>query len=212
MALTDILSGAVDFAASLLRSSVAMDVVAITGPGFGSMFSAARPLTASVYEDAKLMEHPLETGALIADHIVFQPIEIDLPMACVGEIAYRSTYAAIRGAFNAGLLLTVRTRTGSYPNMVIMEIPHEETPSAFDAIIIRIRLREARFVSPKSGLSTSQTQNPAQSSTVNRGNQQTTAASAPQTAQASNAVSQSGSGPAPSTQGSTLHQWFGGGA
>lgn len=208
MALTDVLSGAASLAFSLLRPSVAVDVVAIMGPGFSPMFSAARPLTASVYEDAKLMEHPLETGAVIADHIVFNPTEIDLPMACVGELAYRSTYATIRGAFNAGTLLTVRTRTGVYSNMVIMEIPHEETPNAFDAITMRIRLREARFVTPKTGLAPAQVQDPAQSSTVNRGNQQTTAATAPQAAQASSTMSQSGAGPAPSPQGSTLYQWF----
>lgn len=212
MALTDVLSGAANLAFSLLRPSAAVDVVAIMGPGFGSVFSAARPLTASVYEDAKLMEHPLETGALITDHIVFGPIEIDLPLVCVGEVAYRSTYAAIRGTFNAGTLLTIRTRTGMYSSMVIMEMPHEETPNAFDAITINLRLREARFVSPKSGLAADQVQNPAQSSTVNRGNQQTQAASAPQTAQATSTMSQSGAGPAPSPQGSTLHQWFGGGA
>lgn len=208
MALTDALSGFANLAVSLLRPSVAQDVVAILGPGFAPVFSSARPLTASVYEDAKVMEHPLETGAIIADHIVFQPVEIDLPMACVGEVAYRSTYAAIRGAFLAGTLLTVQTRTGTYPSMVLMEMPHEETPNAFDAITLRLRLREARFVTPKTGLSTDQVQNPAQSSTVNRGSQQTTAASTPQAAQATSAMSQSGAGPTPSPKGSTLHQWF----
>lgn len=211
MALQDVLSGAANLAMSLLRPSVAQDVVAVLGPGFIPLFSAARPMTATVYEDARVMEHPLETGAVIVDHIVFRPVEIDLPMVCVGEIAYRSTYAAIRGAYAAGLLLTVRTRTGMYPSMVITELPHDETPNAFDAVTLRLRLREAKFVTPKTGLSADQVQSPQQTSTVNRGNQQTSPASAPQTAQAANTMSQSGAGPTPSPKGSTLYQWFGGG-
>lgn len=211
MALTDVLTGVAGTALSLLRPTAALDVVAVLGPGFSPIFGAARPLVASVFEDARIMEHPLETGAVIADHIVFQPTEIDLPLACVGELAYRSTYAAIRGAFHAGLLLTVSTRTGIYPNMVIVEMPHEETPNAFNAVMLRVRLREAKFVTPKTGLSTDQTQNASQSSTVKRGNQQTSTPNASQSQQATNTASQSGAGPTPSPKGSTLYQWFGGG-
>lgn len=210
MALTDVLSGAVNLARTLLTPSKAVDVVAITGAGFAPMFSAARPLAASVYEYADVMEHPLETGSLIADHIVFKPVEIELPLLCVGEAAYRSTYAAIRTTYSAGTLLTIRTRTGSYPNMVITDLPHDETPSEFNAISIRLRLREARFVTPKQGLASDQVKNPAQASTQNRGTQQTSTASASTTGRAGAAYSQSGAGPTPSPAGSTLYQWYSG--
>lgn len=210
MALTDVLSGGANLARSLIVPSKSVDVVAITGAGFLPLFSAARPLTASVYEFADVMEHPLETGSVIADHIVFKPVEIDLPLLCVGEVAYRSTYAAIRTVYAAGTLLTIRTRTGSYPNMVITDLPHDETPDAFNAIAIRVRLREARFVSPKTGLSASQVKNPAQASTTNRGNQQTMAANASMSARAGTAYSQSSAGPTPSPAGSTLYQWYSG--
>ena len=209
MAITDILSGAVDLARGLLLPSLSVDVVAITSAGgFGQMFAQARPLVADVYEMADLMEHPLETGSVIADHIVFRPVEIELPLMCVGELAYRSTYAALRQTFKAGTLLTIRTRTGSYPNMVITDLPHDETPDEFNAISIRLRLREARFVTPKQGLASDQVANQSQSSTQNRGTQQTSAAGASTTGQAGTAYSQSGAGPTPSPQGSTLRQWY----
>ena len=208
MALTDVLSGTLNLARSLISPSKAVDVVAITGAGFAPLFSAARPLTASVYEFADVMEHPLETGSVIADHIVFQPIEIELPLLCVGELAYRSTYAAIRTTYAAGVRLTIRTRTGSYPNMVITDLPHDETPDAFNAIAIRLRLREARFVTPATGLSSEQVANPSQASTQNRGTQQTTAAGPTTAARASSSYQQSGAGPSPSPQGSTLRQWY----
>lgn len=205
MALQDVLSGAVNLARSALTPTKAMDVVAITGAGFAPMFTAARPLTASVTELADIMEHPLETGAVIADHIVFQPVEIDLPLLCVGEFAYRSTYAALRATFQAGTLLTVRTRTGSYPNMVITDLPHEETPEVFDGIAIRLHLREARFVTPKTELAQDQVKNPAQASTVTKGAQQTSAPNTAAATKAADAASSSASGAQP--QGSTLYRW-----
>lgn len=194
MAITDILSGAASLGRSLLTASRAVDVVAILGSGFAPMFAQARPLMAEVFEYADLMEHPLENGAVIADHIVFQPIEIELPLLCVGEAAYRSTYAAIKGAFTSGQLLTVQTRTDTYANMAITDLPHEETPEQFDAIAIRLKLREAKFVTPRSELSQADTKNPAQSSTVNRGNQQTTPTSSASAGKAGDAYKRSGGG------------------
>ena len=207
MAITDILSGAVDLARGLLLPSLSVDVVAITSAGgFGQMFAQARPLVADVYEMADLMEHPLETGSVIADHIVFRPVEIELPLMCVGELAYRSTYAALRQTFKAGTLLTIRTRTGSYPNMVITDLPHEETPDSFDAISVRLRLREARFVTPKSGLSSKQVKNQSQASSAKRGSQQTTSTNAATGSKATSAANDSGAGATPS--GSTAYKLY----
>lgn len=209
MAITDVLTGAINIGRSLLASTRAVDVVAITGAGFAPLFSSARPLVATVHETAALMEHPLETGALIADHIVFDPIEIDLPCIIVGELEYRNTYALIKAAFRAGTILTIVTRTGSYPNMVLYEMPHEETPASFDAVGMTLRFREANFVIPKTGLSQAQTKDAKQSSTVNRGAQQTSAANAPTSTKAANAYGQSGEGGV-SPGGSTLYHWYSG--
>jgi len=194
MAITDILSGAVTLARSIAGPTRAVDVVAIVGGGFSPVFSQARPMSATVYELAELMEHPLETGSVIADHIVHKPIEIELPMICTGAAAYAATYAAIKSSFLSGELLTVITKTGSYSNMVIADMPHDETPSAIDAISIRIRLKEAKFVTPRSELMQSQTADAKQSSTVNRGTQQTTQTTAANQNKATSTVSESGAG------------------
>jgi len=179
MALTDIVLGGLSVARSLIRSSKALDVVMITGEGFVPLFPLARPLTASVYETSELMEHPLEAGSVIADHIVNTPIEINLPMVVVGDDAYRSTYQAIRAVYKAGMILTVVTKTGSYPSMCLMEMPHEENPDHDNAILIDLRFREARFVQPQSGALTSkQTKDAKQTSTAPRGAQLTKAANA----------------------------------
>lgn len=206
MALNDILSNAVTIGRSLLGPSRALDVVAILGPGFAPIFPAFRPLIASVAESAVLMEHPLETGALIADHIVFDPMEVELPGIIRGELEYRSTYALLRSTFQAGTLLTVVTRTGSYPNMVIYEIPHEERPQSFDAVEMSIRLRHANFVKPQStSMSQAQVKDAKQSSTVAKGAQQTTTTNAAKSTAAASSYEASGAGAKPT--GSKLYQW-----
>lgn len=206
MALTDIITGVANIGLSLLRPTAAIDVVAILGPGFSPLFALARPLVAQVYEDAKLMEHPLEMGSVIADHIVIEPMEIQMPCIVVGELEYRNTYAAIKTAFMTGTLLTVVTRTGVYPSMVITSMPHEERPQSFNAIELNIRLRHAVFVQPKStSLSASQTQNPAQASTVKAGAKQTTPTPAPKADSAATSYQASGAG---KPEGSTLYRLF----
>lgn len=203
MAIIDILGPVLSLGRSLLTPSLSVDVVAITADGFTPLFPAARPMTASVFEIAKLMDHPLETGSVISDHIVFDPIEIRLPMICVGEIEYRATYATIKAVFLAGTVLSVVTRTGSYPSMVIAEIPHEEDPDHFNAIQINIRLREARFVTPQTGQLTSANTDADKTSTVTRGAQKASAAPAAQATQASSEYGNSGL-----SKGSTLYRWF----
>lgn len=206
MALTDILSGASSLGQSLLNPSRAVDVVAILGPGFVPLFEPARPLTAAVFESAELMEHPLETGSLIADHIVIEPLEIELPCIIAGETEYRNTYAAFKASFLTGALLTVVTRTGSYPDMVITSMPHDERPDSFDAIEMNVRLRHAVFVSPQSTeLTQDQTTDAKQSSTVKKGAQQTTPTTAAKSSAAASSYSNSGAGAQP--QGSTLYRW-----
>lgn len=209
MALTDVLAGALNVGRSLIQPTKAVDVVAITGGGFAPLFQQARPLTAAVFEMSQLMEHPLETGAVIADHIVFDPIEIDLPVMIVGEAAYRNTYALIKATFRAGALLTIVTRTGSYPNMAILEMPHEEKPGSFDAVEMLLRFREARFVTPQSGaLNADQVTDAKQASTINRGAQQTSGVNASTGAKAATSYRQSGAGATPTPTGSTLYNWY----
>lgn len=200
MAISDILTGAVNIGRSLLAPSLAIDVVAITADGFTPLFPAARPMQASVFEIAKLMDHPLETGSVISDHIVFDPIEIRMPMICVGELEYRATYATIKAVWKAGTVLSVIARTGIYPSMVIAEIPHEEDPAHFNAIQINIRLREANFVTPQTGKLTAANTDANKTSTVSRGAQTATDTPA---AKASTEYGNSGL-----SKGSTLYRWF----
>lgn len=126
--------------------SFALDDIAIYDSDFGQVFRSARPLKGSISEPSKLMEHPLETGAVVADHRIILPVETVVAMVLEPD-NYRQTYQRIRQAYQAGTQYTVQMRAGGYKNMVIADMPHEETADVFDTIALTIKFREVQFVS-----------------------------------------------------------------
>lgn len=86
---------------------------------------------------------------------------------------YRDTHARIKAAYEEARLLTIQTKTSTYPNMVITALPHEETTDYWDVILVNLKLEEARFIQPQKGtLSIQDVLNSADASTLNRGSQQ----------------------------------------
>jgi len=154
-----------------------IDVVGIYNDRFEQLFESARALKATVKEDSKLMEHPVETGATITDFSIILPIEIELSLIASGVEAYRAVYAQIKQAFTARTVLAVQTYTGLYRNMLIQSMPHEEDPALADAIAIALKLKEVLIVEAQyAALPARKVRNPANASTVDRGQQQPQAA------------------------------------
>jgi hypothetical protein len=150
-----------------------IDVVGIYDENFTQLFETARAIKASVKEDSKLMEHPVETGATITDFSIVLPVEIELALIAPGVDAYRAVYGQIRRAFTSRTVLVVQTWTGLYQNMLIQSMPHEEEPALADAIAIALKLKEVQIVEAQyASLPARRVRNPANASTVNRGQQQ----------------------------------------
>ena len=127
-------------------NSPTADLVAVFDQNLNQMFTAGLPLTVDVIENADLPEHPLETGTLITDHIIYHPTEVELPLMLTSE-DYRSVYEQIRQVYrDAGGPLIVQTKASTYPDMYLQGMPHEERPSHFDAIRLTLRLKQARLV------------------------------------------------------------------
>lgn len=151
--------------------TAAQDVVAVLDSNFRQVFSKARAIKASVLRGSKTMEHPLETGATIADHRIILPIGVELSLILASE-DYRAVYQQVRDLFLRGELLTVQTRVDSFQDMLLEKIPHEETTEIFDGIALAMTLKEAKFVQPQfSALKVAQ---PKDSTTRDRGQQQPT--------------------------------------
>lgn len=139
--------------ASGLSSSLINSLVGNTGvtASFGQMFANARPIRALVRETSKVMEHPLETGTVIADHHIINPVEIDIQMI-VRAVDYAATYTQMRQAFVNATLLAVKTRVGTYSNMIIADMPHQEDAEMYDAIIVSLHLKQVLYVAPGNGV------------------------------------------------------------
>lgn len=165
------------------QANASADIVAIFDADFRQVFPSARPIKANIKEVAKLMKHPIETGGSIADHIVYDAIEIEFAYMVVNG-NFRSAYQQIKQLYKSGVLLTVQTKSGSYPNMVITAMPHDEDPALYDALAIAVKLEEADFITPQFGtLPPSVVRDQKMSDTVKKGEQQTTLPTAEQTAQ-----------------------------
>jgi len=178
-------------AASILGPTIAADEVFIMEQGsFMPSFPYARPLRLRVIDRAKVMKHPVEDGTTMTDHVVIEPVRIEIQMIFIRD--YRDTHAQMRQAFQDAKLFTVQTKADTYESMVISEFPHEEDTDFWDVLVCNLRLSEARIIKPEYGeLSQDKTANSSDASTVNRGSQQTTQTTSSDAAKASSTYSQS---------------------
>jgi hypothetical protein len=152
----------------------AQDLVAILdAQSFQPLFQNANPMQVSVRETAKLTTFAVEDGSQRTDHRVINPVEISLPLLLVSDS--RNLFEALRQAWLDGTELIVQTKVRSYPNMLISELPHDETPDQGESIPVAVKLLEVTSITPEYGdLPPRKVANPAQASTVKKGNQQTT--------------------------------------
>jgi hypothetical protein len=160
-----------NLATSIISSFLAQDTVAVYTQDFTQVFRDARAIKAVVKERAKVMEHPVESGAIITDHRIILPTEIDLSLILT-PATYRETYDKINQYYLQGTLLIVQTRSGIYVNQLIHAMPHEEDPNLYNTITLALGLKEVQFVTAQFTTTPRNTKN---SNGVNRGVQQPTA-------------------------------------
>ncbi len=122
-----------------------VDNVQVLDQSGNQVFQAARPLQAFIRECSKGLHYPVETGAVLTDSIIVEPTEIVMDML-IQQGGYSTAYPQMRAARLAGTLFTVQTRTGTYANMYIEEMPHEEKSEMMSAIKLTLKFKEALFV------------------------------------------------------------------
>lgn len=173
------------FASNIINNllpSFATDSVAVFDQNYTQLFRNARAIKAVIKEQAKVMEHPVESGAIITDHRIIMPIEIDLSLI-LSSADYQDVYAAIKQYYLNATLIIVQTRSGIYQNQLISALPHEEDPNMYDALTIALSLKEVYMVTAQYAVAPKQ---PSNSNTTNRGTQQSTQATSSQMTTAQN--------------------------
>ena len=125
-----------------------------------------------VQETSTVTKYKVEDGTNRNDHIVHNPTEIMMRFTLAGEVS--QLFNAIKQTYTNRDLVTVQTRTDVYADMIVTEIPQDQTGAATDAVALDIRLSEWREVVPEYGeLTQARVAKPEQSSTVKRGSQAT---------------------------------------
>lgn len=156
------------------------DVIAVYDQNFNQVFPKARIVKPVVKPSSKGMEHPIETGVIITDHVIINPIELELPVI-VKAPDLQDTYKTIFNYYTNSTLLNVHTKASTYSNMYILEMPHEEDPDLFDAVAVVLKFKQALIVTSESSQNI-QPKNPKNSGTVKRGTVQPVAPPAGTTA------------------------------
>lgn len=151
------------------------DLVAILDEkSLRQVFAAAHPMRVGVRESAKLTQFPVEDGTTRSDHLVRLPNEVTIDFLLTDDT--RNAFSELRSAFQQRTLLSVQTKVALYFSLLITAMPHDETPDGGESITVPITMQEWVTVEPEYGdLPPSKVANKAQSSTVARGQQQTTA-------------------------------------
>lgn len=119
--------------------------IAIYGEGGGEILSNASIVSCSVNDSSKLMEHPVESGAVISDYKVFNPITASLVVALT-ESGYATEFSEIYSSYKNCEYITLQTKTNVYSNLQIVSLPHEATFKTVSRPTITINLKEALVV------------------------------------------------------------------
>ncbi len=162
---------------STLLPSYAVDYVAVFDQDYNQVFRTAKAIKAVVKEHAKVMEHPVETGAIITDHRIILPVEIQLSLILTSE-DYQDVYKVIRQFYLNGTLLVVQTKSGIYDNQLIQSMPHEEDPTQYDILTLALTLKQVQFVTAQFVIAPKQPKN---NTTIKRGSQNSSPANKEQT-------------------------------
>lgn len=119
--------------------------VFITDQNGNEVLQNAQFIKVDVKPESRPMEHPIETGAIITDHRIVMPVEIELS-TILSKGDYKDVYKQINSFFINATLLTVNCRAGVFTNQLIQSLPHTEDAEQYDAIVISIRLKQVLIV------------------------------------------------------------------
>lgn len=153
--------------------TTAQDVVGVfDAESFEQLFPFAASMRLQLNPTSKVPQHPLETGETRIDTRIAMPIEgqllliPDLDLATPADI-----YGQVRSAYSSGRLMTLVCKAGTFENMFISAMPHDETPDMMDNIQIILRLSEALFFETQATASVRKPRSTKNSNTAKRGEQ-----------------------------------------
>jgi hypothetical protein len=117
--------------------------------GNNKVLANAGFMNATVDDNATLMEHPLEDGSVITDHIVFNSNNIRVQV--IIDDADKSSLEQLNRYYADSTLLSVKVKNQMFNNMVISGMPYEAQSSHFDKTVYQIIFKSVIFITSQYG-------------------------------------------------------------
>ena len=95
-----------------------------------------------------LCDHPTETGSVITDNAIINPISMKVQVAMPTAL-YTRIYSQMVKYFQEKKFILVQTKFAMYRNMVIQAMPYKLENATVDRPVIEISLRQVMEVSPQ---------------------------------------------------------------
>lgn len=123
----------------------------------------------SVEDSAQLFEHPIESGAVITDHMIFNPKRVSI--SALISLDDRTTPEELMNFYLNGTGLTIRAENQIIQNAVIESKPFKLDAEHFNKTLYTISFKEAQEVIP-TYVGLPKSRNKSNSSRVNSGTKQ----------------------------------------
>ena len=125
----------------------------------------------AIEDNAKLFEHPIETGAVITDHEIFDPNRGVIQAYISNDDA--ETLTELMQLYKSGTPLKIRAGNQIIPKALIASKPFEINGAVFDKTLYSISFKEYYEVTPTdSKMPPRKVRNKANASRVNKGMKQ----------------------------------------
>lgn len=95
-----------------------------------------------------LCDHPTETGSVITDNAIINPIAIKVQVAMPTAL-YTRIYAQMIKYYQEKKYILVQTKFAMYRNMVIQAMPYKLENATVDRPVIELSLRQVMEVAPQ---------------------------------------------------------------
>ena len=100
----------------------------------------------AVEDQAKIFEHPLETGTTIVDHMILEPQQATIQAYI--PVDDEETLRELEQLYLAGTKMTMRAENKVIENVIIKSKPREITNTVLDKTLYSITFRQAEEVEP----------------------------------------------------------------
>ena len=135
------------------------------------LLTSASIVSCSVNDTSKVMEHPIESGAVVADYKVFNPVTATLNVS-LSQTEFSGEFAEVYSAYKNCEFLTLQTKTNVYSNLQVLSLQHDANVQNINRPQLVIQLKEAIVVEAEFN-AVSSLKSASSTSTKNIGNVQT---------------------------------------